>query len=118
GQLVTRFDPSLAHLRPCRLQLDPGAFRERLHPDRDEQVMCLAKLGARMDPTTLASQPLAEEPGGPRGPAPAPARTPETRRHRGPPAPPRPAGPPPTRLGARARPPGFPGAARAPGGPT
>src|SRR3954468_5664758 len=41
-----------------RLQLDPGALRERLHPEVGEELARDTKLGARIHPATLATQPL------------------------------------------------------------
>ena len=61
GQIVARLDRPLAHLLARRQQLPARALGERLHPDRRELLVGGAELLARVDPATLAAQPLAVE---------------------------------------------------------
>src|SRR6516225_8564408 len=58
GELLDRAGAALARLLTRRQQLAAGAFGERLHPDRGEQVIGGAQLLARVQAPALAAQPL------------------------------------------------------------
>jgi hypothetical protein len=60
-QIIACFDGSPAGSLARRHQLATRALRERLHPHRREHVVCCAELLARVDPATLATQPLTVE---------------------------------------------------------
>src|SRR5215472_16965324 len=49
----------LAHLLSSRREFDPSALGERFNTHRGEPLVCHAELSPRVDPTILASKPLA-----------------------------------------------------------
>jgi hypothetical protein len=61
GQIVACLRRPPTHPLARRQQLLTRTLGERVHPDRRELVVRAAELGARVDPATLAAQPLAVE---------------------------------------------------------
>ena len=60
-QLVDRVERAVPDMLAGRLQLDARPFRKAFHPELAEELVGRAQLGARVDTTTLASEPLAIE---------------------------------------------------------
>src|SRR6516162_4312065 len=58
-ELIACLGAPLAHLLSSRRELDPSALGERFNTHCSEPLVCHPELTPRVDPTILASEPLA-----------------------------------------------------------